>query len=58
MMQGMLIRNAEVADAQAISAIILPTIREGATYSLDPALSEADALSEICCAELLALKTP
>ena len=57
-MQGMLIRNAEVADAQAISAIILPTIREGATYSLDPALSEADALSEICCAELLALKTP
>jgi ribosomal protein S18 acetylase RimI-like enzyme len=41
----MLIRKAEIADAQAIAAIILPTIRDGATYSLDPDLSEADALA-------------
>jgi L-amino acid N-acyltransferase YncA len=41
----MLIRKAEAADAQAIAAIILPTIREGTTYSLDPKMSEADALA-------------
>ncbi len=41
----MVIRNAEAADAQAIAAIILPTIREGMTYSLDPKMSEADALA-------------
>jgi ribosomal protein S18 acetylase RimI-like enzyme len=40
----MLVRKAEPADAAAIAAIILPTIREGATYALDPELSEADAL--------------
>jgi ribosomal protein S18 acetylase RimI-like enzyme len=32
-------------DAAAIAAIIMPVIREGATYALDPSLSEADALS-------------
>ncbi len=45
MMPCMLIRKAEITDARAIAAIILPTIREGATYSLDPDLSEADALA-------------
>ena len=45
MMPRMLIRKAEIADARAIAAIILPIIREGATYSLDPDLSEADALA-------------
>ena len=39
----MLIRKAEAADARAITAIILPTIRGGATYSLDVDMSEADA---------------
>lgn len=41
----MLIRQAEAGDAQAIAAIILPTIRAGATYALDPEMSEADALA-------------
>ncbi|WPB79125.1 GNAT family N-acetyltransferase [Archangium violaceum] len=41
----MLIRNAEADDAKAIAAIILPTIREGTTYALDPNMSEADALA-------------
>lgn len=41
----MLIRKAEPGDAKAIAAIILPTIREGATYTLDPNMSEADALA-------------
>jgi L-amino acid N-acyltransferase YncA len=41
----MLIRKANPSDAQAIADIILPTIREGATYSLDPDMSEADALA-------------
>lgn len=40
----MLIRKAEAGDAKAIAAIILPTLREGATYALDPDMSEADAL--------------
>jgi ribosomal protein S18 acetylase RimI-like enzyme len=40
-----LIRKAEPGDAKAIAAIILPTIREGATYTLDPGMSEADALA-------------
>ena len=39
------IRNAEARDADAILAIILPTIREGSTYALDPAMSAADALA-------------
>lgn len=38
------IRKAESADAPAIAAIILPTIRDGTTYALDPDLSDADAL--------------
>lgn len=41
----MLIRKAEPADAQAIAAIILPTIRDGATYSLDTNMSEAEAIA-------------
>lgn len=41
----MLIRKAGPSDAEAIAAIILPTIREGATYALDPNMSEADALA-------------
>jgi L-amino acid N-acyltransferase YncA len=38
------IRNATAADAPAIAEIIMPTIREGATYTLDRDMSEADAL--------------
>ena len=41
----MLIRKAEARDAEAIGAIILPTIREGATYTLDTDMSEAEALA-------------
>ncbi len=41
----MLIRKAETADAQAIAAIIMPTISEGATYSLNSDLCDADALA-------------
>lgn len=41
----MLIRKARTSDAQAIAGIILPTIREGATYALDPGMTEADALA-------------
>jgi ribosomal protein S18 acetylase RimI-like enzyme len=41
----MLIREAEPRDSHGIAAIILPTIREGATYALDPAMSEADAIA-------------
>jgi ribosomal protein S18 acetylase RimI-like enzyme len=39
-----LIRKAEADDAAAIASIIMPTIRDGVTYALDPDLSEADAL--------------
>lgn len=39
------IRRAEPRDTGAIAAIILPTIREGATYALDPDMSEAEALA-------------
>lgn len=39
------IRRAESRDAGAIAAIILPVIREGATYALDQTLSEAEALA-------------
>lgn len=39
------IRRAEASDAAAIAAIIVPTIREGATYTLDRDMSEADALA-------------
>ena len=41
----MLIRQARPDDRAAIAAIIIPVIREGATYTLDPDMSEADALS-------------
>lgn len=40
----MIIRTAEAADADAIAAIILPTIRDGTTYALDPDMSKADAI--------------
>ena len=39
------IRKAEPRDAGAIAAILLPTIRAGATYALDPDMSEAESLS-------------
>ncbi len=41
----MRIRKAAAGDAAAIAAIILPVIHEGATYALDPAMSEAEALA-------------
>ena len=41
----MTIRPAGAADAEAIAAIIMPTIREGATYTLDPGMSEGAALA-------------
>jgi ribosomal protein S18 acetylase RimI-like enzyme len=41
----MLIRPAEPGDAAAIVAILLPTIRAGETYALDPDMSEADAIA-------------
>jgi RimJ/RimL family protein N-acetyltransferase len=41
----MLIRKAEVGDASAIAGIVLPTIRDGTTYALDPDMSEADVLA-------------
>jgi ribosomal protein S18 acetylase RimI-like enzyme len=39
------IRPARPADAAAIAAIILPVIRAGETYALDPAMPEADAIA-------------
>lgn len=39
------IRQATTAEAEVLAAIILPVIREGTTYSLDPTMSEADALA-------------
>lgn len=39
------IRPATLADALAILAIILPTIRAGTTYALDADMPEADALA-------------
>jgi L-amino acid N-acyltransferase YncA len=41
----MLIRRARDGDAPAIAEIIVPTIREGATYTLDRDMSEAQALA-------------
>lgn len=41
----MQIRKATPEDAAAIAAILLPIIREGATYALDPAMTEAEALA-------------
>ena len=39
------VHRAAPPDAAAITAIIVPAIREGATYALDPSLSEIDALA-------------
>ena len=44
-MSELSIRKAEPADADAIADIILPTIRTGETYTLDPGLSRDDALA-------------
>lgn len=41
----MLIRPAEPADAPGVAAIILPVIRAGETYALDPQMPESDALT-------------
>lgn len=41
----MQIRKAEAGDAPAIVEIIVPIIREGATYALDRDMSESDALA-------------
>lgn len=41
----MLIRRAAPGDEPAIAAIILPTIRAGETYALDPDMTEAAALA-------------
>src|SRR5262249_41087264 len=38
-------RKATARDAPAIAAIILPIIREAATYTLDPDMSESEALA-------------
>ncbi|HKU14742.1 MAG TPA: GNAT family N-acetyltransferase [Steroidobacteraceae bacterium] len=40
----MQIRKALASDGPAILEIIVPVIREGATYTLDPGMSEAEAL--------------
>ncbi|MBO9518908.1 MAG: GNAT family N-acetyltransferase [Porphyrobacter sp.] len=40
----MQIRKATLDDAEAILGIILPTIREGATYALDPNMTAAQAI--------------
>lgn len=39
------IRAARGSDAEAIAAILMPVIREGATYALDPGMGEAEALA-------------
>ena len=39
------IRKAESRDTGAIAAIIVPVIREGATYTLDSNMSEAEAVA-------------
>jgi len=41
----MQIRMAKASDTPAIAEVILPIIREGATYALDPGMSQAEALS-------------
>ena len=41
----MLVRRAEAADAPAIAQIIVPTIRDGSTYALDPDMTDAEALA-------------
>jgi L-amino acid N-acyltransferase YncA len=39
------IRKATASDATAIAAIVVPIIREAATYALDPGMSETEALA-------------
>jgi mRNA interferase MazF len=39
------IRRAQPSEAKAIVGIILPVFREGSTYTIDPDISEADALA-------------
>ena len=39
------IRRAQPSDARAIAGIIVPTFREGSTYTIDADISEADALA-------------
>lgn len=41
----MQIRPAQPSDSSAIAAIILPVFRDGSTYTIDPDISEADALA-------------
>lgn len=41
----MRIRPAELRDRGAIAAIVIPVIRAGRTYALDPAMGEAEALA-------------
>lgn len=41
----MRIRKAEIDDRDAVAAIIMPVIGAGETYTLDPDMSEADALA-------------
>ena len=41
----MQIRPAQSSDAQAIAEIIVPIFREGATYTIDPDIGEAEALA-------------
>jgi L-amino acid N-acyltransferase YncA len=44
-MSNMQIRNAQASDGPAILEIILPVIREGATYTLDRDLPDEEALA-------------
>lgn len=41
----MQIRKAQPSDAAAIAEIIIPVFREGTTYTIDPHISESDALA-------------
>jgi len=54
----MIIRSAVPSDTKAIASIIVPVVREGATYALNSDMSEAEALAywmgrdkETCVAE-------
>jgi ribosomal protein S18 acetylase RimI-like enzyme len=39
------IRRTQPSDASAIAEIVIPIFREGSTYTIDPDISEADALA-------------
>jgi ribosomal protein S18 acetylase RimI-like enzyme len=45
MVTRMIVRSAVATDAPAIAAVIVPVIREGTTYALDPDTTEAAALA-------------